>query len=854
MLKKIGVQILLFYFLLCVVTSAIHASSDEIEEFYDQAVEFEALERYNEAIEMYLKISEKSPEYIAPLIDLANIYSQTGKTEEALQTLRKVLRINPSNTKALSRMGLIYIQKGDYPAALGYLNQALAIKPDLVEIQINFSKFYYAQNMYKDAVIFGRKATILDSNSPEAFLVTGMAYAKNREYREAIRQFIHVMEIDHNTDFASIAIQEIERLLNILKKINADVQQGTDLYNSKKFDEAREIFKNTLKEDAGNPEAYNGLANIASFVDQNNDQAVQLFSQAINYNPNYIYGYSGLALVHLVKEDIESVRYVTNKIKIININRKLFSEESQSLKMLLENIPEMKNDLQILIEAYDFVEYGEAYIKIKELYNKLKKQEQASKFYQEGNKYLKEEQYNQALQEFKTALQLYPNSKRIKEKWMQALRELRVSINKKEGNPEGHYTLANTLRIENKVEEAEKEYIESLRLDPDFSNAPGAHYWLGVIYEKQKRYELAQNKFELVTGKYIDYLKKHYLLLDAYWKLGNIYNFLGNFDNSIKTLEQAIKRDPRWFYLYIDLADVYINKKVYPPAIEQIKYVFKKSPGHEMAEEKLKEIYIKMGYDEKRIKTEFDKLYTEIIIELENEKRSNPNSKNLSLLLGKAYIAQEQYGKAINEFNIYLDRFPGDKKIELQLLSIYRKLNFTPSEISRLELKLKRTLLAEEYFNKGNELYRKRDFEEALKHFNNAIKIKENFVKAQIRIGDCYVSLQKYNEAVKEYKQLLSLAPNIYEVYSNLAYIFNIQGFYDRAIEECDKAIKINPYFPNSYNNMGYAYMKKGLYEEAIREFEKAIELSPNYSNAIRNLEKTKNLLGKTKDNKPKNE
>ncbi len=853
MIKKI--LILIFRYIVCIFYyfNVLYAAID-VQDYYDKAVEYEVLERYEEATEMYHKILEKEPENITILFDLANLYFKLGKIDDAVHNYRKILRINESNASVLSRLGLIYIQKGDYNTAAKYLQQATAKKPDLAEAQVNYSKLYYTQGIYDKALIFGKKAILLDPNLQEAYLITGQAHVKNKEFREAIKYFIRVLIIDHNSNVSDIAMRELENALSKIKESNVKIKEAAELYNNKNYDESRKLYNSILENDPYNPEVYYGLATIVSFVDQNNDEAIEFLKKAISYNPNYIYAYSGLALIYLTKEDIENLRYVTNKIKIVNINQKMFLEEAQNLKGFAEKIPDKKIDIKILLEAYDFIEYEKAYSDLKKIYDKLNRQEQASKYYIDGNKFFEEKQYNNALNEFKIALQLYPNSKKIKEKWVTALRELRNTINKSENNPIGHYILGNTLRLEEKFEEAEREYSIALDSDPNFADAPGAHYWLGIIYDKQGRVELAKQKFELVINKYADYLKQNYFILDAYWKLGNIYNRMEKYDESLQILEKAIERDSRWYYLYIDLATVYINKKQFPHAIEQIKFVLKKSPGHGMAENKLKDIFEKMGYDSLEIQKQFNKLYEQIIVELENEKRGNPSSKSYSLLLGKAYLIIHQYGKAINEFNLYLDKFPGDKKVEEQLLSVYRKLNYTPSEISQLELKIKSALLAEEYYNKGNENYNKNQFSEALTYFKNALKTKEKYIDAIIRIGDCYANLKKFNESVKEYKDALELDPNLFEVYSSLSYIYNIQRFYDRAIEEAEKSIKINPYFPNAYNNLGYAYMKKEEYDKAIIEFEKAIELLPDYSAAIRNLEKTKNLLAREKTENSKNE
>ncbi len=97
-----------------------------------------------------------------------------------------------------------------------------------------------------------------------------------------------------------------------------------------------------------------------------------------------------------------------------------------------------------------------------------------------------------------------------------------------------------------------------------------------------------------------------------------------------------------------------------------------------------------------------------------------------------------------------------------------------------------------EHLIAGYKLARDMKFEEALKSFNKALRIKPNCAEAHTGKGSVFLKLRRYEESIKEY----------------------------------DLAIKFNPYDPaGSYGSKGLAIMQLERYEEAIIAFDKAIEL-----------------------------
>ena len=133
-------------------------------------------------------------------------------------------------------------------------------------------------------------------------------------------------------------------------------------------------------------------------------------------------------------------------------------------------------------------------------------------------------------------------------------------------------------------------------------------------------------------------------------------------------------------------------------------------------------------------------------------------------------------------------------------------------------------------------------------------------------LGNTAFGKGDYDQAIKHYKDALTYAPNDSVIWSNLGWAYLQKGNYDEAVRDFNKALELNPKNEGSLRGKGWTYYYKGNYDEAIRDLNKAIELKPsdgdslrfrgwayywkgNYNEAIRDLNKAiENIEPKEKD------
>ncbi|MBI5345240.1 MAG: tetratricopeptide repeat protein [Deltaproteobacteria bacterium] len=84
----------------------------------------------------------------------------------------------------------------------------------------------------------------------------------------------------------------------------------------------------------------------------------------------------------------------------------------------------------------------------------------------------------------------------------------------------------------------------------------------------------------------------------------------------------------------------------------------------------------------------------------------------------------------------------------------------------------------------------------------------------------------QYDEAIKEYEETIKLNPKSAQAYNNLGFAYMDKGDVERAIESQKKAVELNASLANAYYGLALALEKKGDKKEALKNWKEFMKMS----------------------------
>jgi len=140
------------------------------------------------------------------------------------------------------------------------------------------------------------------------------------------------------------------------------------------------------------------------------------------------------------------------------------------------------------------------------------------------------------------------------------------------------------------------------------------------------------------------------------------------------------------------------------------------------------------------------------------------------------------------------------------------------------------------YNNFGAALDRKGQTDEAIEQFQEAIRLKPDYAVAHCNLGSALDRKGQTDEAIRQFQDAIRLKPDYVETHYNLGIAFAKKGQTVEAINQFEDAIRLRPDYAEAHNNLGNALMSMGRSDEAITNYRQALEINPDYFEVLNNL------------------
>ena len=148
--------------------------------------------------------------------------------------------------------------------------------------------------------------------------------------------------------------------------------------------------------------------------------------------------------------------------------------------------------------------------------------------------------------------------------------------------------------------------------------------------------------------------------------------------------------------------------------------------------------------------------------------------------------------------------------------------------------------------NLGHIMTGKGNFDQAVKHFNEALRVRPGAAKIHVNLGSVLTQTRKFEQAIEHYNEALRLEPELLTAHYNLAQTLLLQGRLPDAVEHFTEAVRIDPNMAEPHYHLAKVLARQGRLQDAIEHFNEALRIRQNSAMAHHGLAQALVRIGKT--------
>lgn len=155
-------------------------------------------------------------------------------------------------------------------------------------------------------------------------------------------------------------------------------------------------------------------------------------------------------------------------------------------------------------------------------------------------------------------------------------------------------------------------------------------------------------------------------------------------------------------------------------------------------------------------------------------------------------------------------------------------LDVAPKDIEALVKEVeKNPTSADARYELGSAYYFSARYQEAIKEFKEAIRIKPEFAQAHCKLGLSYGVLRSYDEAASSFEEAIRLDPDYADAMVGLGLVDSVLYRYDEAIAHLKRAIELEPKVADTFFALAMTYSAMGRHDDAISSLKEGLAIRP---------------------------
>ena len=364
-----------------------------------------------------------------------------------------------------------------------------------------------------------------------------------------------------------------------------------------------------------------------------------------------------------------------------------------------------------------------------------------------------------------------------------------------------------------KHDEAVAMYHRLLGKSPNYSPA---HYELGKMYFSMGWLDSAL--YYTRQACRIDDKNNWYKI-----QLAQVYEHLRDTKNLTATWEDLVRCNPDVVDYYYNLSNAYLYANNVPSSIEVLDRVEKRFGVTETVSLQKQKLWYAIDKPDKARK------------ELEKLASSMPTESRYNAILAESYMAEKNYPKALQYYNLIYEHNPNDENINVALASCHLAMYNMPQAYRHLRLgMLNRAISCKDRLVYLSEFLRNEKFFNA---FSKECFLLADTIACQcngesdhsLLYGQMLAAQERYAEAVEQFKAFIAIDRSQYTVWEALLICESHLPDSSKAlIEDARQASELFPLHLRPYVILVQEHLRLGNCEEAKHYLDRCLMIAPN--------------------------